>query len=248
MGKVRLSRKDINSIFSLKNEFPEYFRYHGRKISKRLSKNSINLINECYDEYSLDNDIIDFHQKKNFYKSSIISLNQFEKVNVEIGFGDGEFLIKNAISRPNEFFIGSEFYINGIVKVLKKIIDLNISNLKISNLNSLYLLKSLPINSVDKMYIINPDPWKKKKHHKRRLISSENIELFHQVTKAIRSVYITTDSNEYLESIKKIYEINKNFYGSFDYSTLAKSDLLYGISRYQRKAIKKGRKLYLIRI
>ena len=89
-------------------------------------------------------------------------MNQFEKVNVEIGFGDGEFLIKNAISRPNEFFIGSEFYINAIVKVLKKIIDLNISNLKISNLNSLYLLKSLPINSVDKMYIINPDPWKKK--------------------------------------------------------------------------------------
>ena len=49
----------------------------------------------------------------------------------------------------------------------------------------------MPKKSIDKMYIINPDPWKKK-HQKRRLISLENLELFNQVIKTKKSIYITT--------------------------------------------------------
>ena len=68
-------------------------------------------------------------------------------------------------TNPNEMFIGSEVYINGIARVLKKIVELDINNIRLSNINSFYLLKALPSKSVDSIYLINPDPWEKKKHH-----------------------------------------------------------------------------------
>ena len=246
MGKNRLSRENISSLFTIQNEFPKYFRYPGRKVSRRLSKKNIDLIRDYYLQYSLDQEIIDYHQKKT-NKKKILSNTQFSKVNVEIGFGDGEFLLKNAISKPSELFVGAEFYINGIVKVLKQIRNLKIDNLKITNLNSLYLLQSMPKKSIDKMYIINPDPWKKKKHQKRRLISLENLELFNQVIKTKKSIYITTDSLEYFKSIAILYN-NTKLLGNLDAGKLLKSNPLYGVSKYQRKAIEKGGNIYLIRI
>ena len=248
MGKNRLSSQNIKSLFSLKNEFPDYYRYHGRKISKSLSKKNINLILEYYHLHSLDKIIINYHQSENIKKKLSFSMDRYKKINIEIGFGDGEFLLKNAISNPSELFIGSEFYVNGIAKVLKKILELKLNNLKLINLNCLYFLQSIKSQSVDRIYIINPDPWKKKKHHKRRLISPENINLFYKIIKTKGSIYLTTDSNDYIQSIQKIFKNNSKIFSFPEIGLLSKNDELFGISRYQRKAIKNGGNIYLVRM
>ena len=235
-------------MFFFKEKFPAFYRYQGRKIIKKLSNANLNLLKEYYCRYSIDREIIEIHKSDNRLEKTKFCKNQFEIVNLEIGFGDGEFLIKNAISKPEELFIGSEVYINGISKVLKKIIDYKIKNILLSNLNSFYLLKALPFNSIDNLIIINPDPWIKKKHHKRRLINFENIKLLKDIIKSKNSIFITTDSISYLNDIKNIYLDNKNYLGKINMKILSNKDKYYGISRYQRKAIEKGGKIYQITI
>ncbi len=226
----------------------KYYRYQGRKISKTITQTNLNLLQNFYSLYSYDKEIIQYLESNRNNKKFIIKNTKFNKINIEVGFGDGEYLLKNAINNPQELFIGVEFYKNGIAKVLKNILDFKISNLKLSNINGMYLLSALPNHSVDSLLIINPDPWHKKKHQKRRLISFENLKVFQRIIKSTNSIFITTDSSSYLGHIEKIFKNNREELGDIDIITLSEKDKLYGISRYQRKAIENGKKIYQITI
>ena len=232
-------------MFSLKNEYPKYYSYKGRKISKRISFSKKETLNKFFKQYSFDKKIVDYHINKNS-KNKIDIPDIYKKINVEIGFGNGEFLIQNAISNPTELFIGIEVYLNGIAKVLDKILNYQIKNIILSNLNSLYFLEALPHKSVDKIFIINPDPWIKKRHNKRRLMTYETIKLLTEVIKSKDSIFMTTDSECYLKDTENLLINHKKIFGDFNISVISNTDRLYGISKYQRKAIEKGRKIYLL--
>ncbi len=233
-------------MFPLKNKYPEYFTYQGRKISKHISLKKKLLLNKFYKDVSLDENIIKYLNSNKINKKISIP-NNFKKINIEIGFGNGEFLIKNAICKPDELFIGVEVYLNGIAKVLETILNLKLKNIILSNLNCFYFLKAIPYKSVDKIFIINPDPWNKKKHIKRRLMSLKTIKLLVKVIKSEKSIFMTTDSKSYFDYTENLISEHKEFIGNHDLSILSKNDELYGISRYQRKAIEKGGKIYLLR-
>ncbi len=230
-------------MISLKSEYSKYYTYKGRKISKKISLSKKNLIDKIYHIYTIDEFIIRYHNK-NYLNQKIVLPKKFNRVNIEIGFGDGEFLIKNAIAYPKELFIGIEVYLNGIAKVLQTISELKLKNIILSNLNSIYFLEAMTLRSVDKIFIINPDPWKKKRHHKRRLISFEVMELLTKLIKSKNSIYITTDSESYFNDMNNLIIENRDSLGSHNVKILSENDELYGISRYQRKAIEKGEKIY----
>ena len=232
---------------SQKIENLKYYSYQGRKISKKLSVSKKNLINEIYNQYSFDESILRYHNNRGLKKKIVLPKN-FAKVNIEIGFGNGEFLIKNAITNPKELFIGVEVYLNGIAKVLTAILEYNIENIILSNINSSYFLEAIPNNSVDKIFIINPDPWIKKRHYKRRLISHETLRLLNKIIKLKNSIFMTTDSKTYLNYSENLLNQHKDIIEYYSVSILSKNDNLYGISRYQRKAIQKGGKIYLLTI
>ena len=232
-------------MFLLKSKFPKYFRYHGRKVSKKLSFSKITLLNNSFYDYSFDEQIINRFRNKDIENEFIIPQSKFTKINIEIGFGNGDFLIQNALSNPSELFIGIEVYLNGIARVLSNVISLGIKNIKLSNLNCLYFLNALPTYSIDRIYIINPDPWLKKRHYKRRLISLENLKLFRRVIKKRDSIYITTDSESYLKHITELLNENEELLGKSKIETLCSKDKFYNISRYQQKATKIGKKIYL---
>lgn len=232
-------------MFLLKSKYPEYYSYKGRKISKKISISKKNLVNKFYNQISLDREIIRNHESA--YISKKISLpTNFNKINIEIGFGNGEFLIKNALSYPDELFIGIEVYLNGIAKVLATILNLKLKNIILSNLNCFYFLNAMPIKSVDKIFIINPDPWIKKRHNKRRLMSFKIIQLLRSIIKSKHSIYMTTDSKNYLEDTRDLLDEYRENFGEYNVGIMSKNDKLYGISKYQRKAIEKGEKIYLL--
>ncbi len=230
-----------------KKESIKYYKYYGRKVTKKISRYNKYLLEKFYNKYSYDDLILEYYSSKERRGYLELKDSKFNKINIDIGFGDGEFLIKNAITNPNEMFIGSEVYINGIARVLKKIVELDINNIRLSNINSFYLLKALPSKSVDSIYLINPDPWEKKKHHKRRLITRDNIIVFLSAIKSEKAIFITTDSESYVSHIQEL-SLRNYIPNRITISVLNKGDLLFGISKYQRKAIEKGRKIYLIRI
>ena len=230
---------------SIKGNTSELYSYKGRKISKKISLSKKILISQFYDKFSLDHKIVKYHLNKN--KKQKIKLTQnYKKINVELGFGDGEFLLKSAFSKPDELFIGVEVYINGIAKVLDSIIKYNIKNIMLSNISSFYFLDALPCNAVDKLFIINPDPWNKKRHNKRRLMSEKTLILLTKVIKSKNSIFLTTDSELYLRHTKKLLNNNKDLVREYQSCILQKNHELCGISRYQRKAIDKKGKIYLI--
>ena len=108
-----------------------------------------------YSDFSFDQDIIECLTNDKL-KRKIDIPDRYDITNIEIGFGNGEFLIKNAISRPNELFIGVEVYLNGIAKVLESILDFGLKNIMLSNLNSSYFLEAMPDKSIDKIF---PEAW-----------------------------------------------------------------------------------------
>ncbi len=230
---------------SRKEENLKYYSYQGRKISKKLSVPKKNLINKIYNQYSYDESVIRYHNNRGSKKKIILPKN-YEKVNIEIGFGNGEFLIKNAITNPKELFIGVEVYLNGIAKVLTFISEHKIKNIVLSKINSIYFLESIPDNSVDKIFIINPDPWNKKRHYKRRLMSHETLSLLTKIVKLKNSTHVTTDSETYLNHSENLLSQHRDIVENYSVRILSKNDQLYGISRYQRKAIEKGKKIYLL--
>ena len=228
----------------LKSKNPEYFSYQGRKVSKKIPLSKRILLNKYYNEYSLDELIIKSIREN--VNQQIVFPSNYKKVNIEIGFGNGEFLIKKAISNPNELFIGVEVYLNGIVKVLTTILDFKLKNILLSNMNSFFFLKSAPNKSVDKIYIINPDPWIKKRHNKRRLMTYQSIKNLNRVIKTKNSIHMTTDSKPYLNDTINLLDKHPASLGSYSMRVISKNDELYGISRYQRKAIENGGKIYLL--
>ena len=101
-------------------------------------------------------------------------------------------------------------------------------------------------DTIDNIFIINPDPWIKKRHHKRRLMTCKVLDLLSKIIKSKQSIYMTTDSSDYLRDTVSLLNEYKDSFGTFSSSILKKNDELYGISKYQRKALENGGKIYLL--
>ena len=234
-------------LFDLKEKYPAYYRYYGRRIAKRLSPSLSKIFEEEYINYSIDKEILNVTTKQDSGKTYILNPN-YKKHTIEIGFGDGEHLISKAKNDESTHYIGCEVFINGLGKVLKRIKEENIYNISLCGLNCLYLLNSLENRSIDDIFIINPDPWEKKRHFKRRLINHDFISLLYKKLKINGSVSITTDSISYFEHMSEIIKNNDIEFKYCDIKALNSDDYLFNISKYQKKGILKGRKIHLIHL
>jgi len=233
-------------LFELSNQFPKFYQFHGRRITKKLSLSSIELIKSEFKKYSLDEDVISLlNKKKNNLNLSLN--NNFKKIVIEVGFGNGDYLINNAKKNPHILYIGSEVYINGIAKVLKYIVNSNTNNIKLCGINFLYLLESLKLKTIDEIYIINPDPWPKKRHNKRRLLNLDNLVSMYKLLKKNGKIFITTDSKKYFDEIILVLKDDTQF-NEVLHEKIIKSDIMYGISNYQKKAILNKKDIYKIEI
>lgn len=121
---------------------------------------------------------------------------------IEIGFGNGDTTAKMALIKPENNYIGLEVYLKGFVRLLGIAGENNIDNLKIMRFNCVDVLEHMvPDNSVAGFHIFFPDPWPKKKHHKRRLMNPEFLHLLATKVKPGGYIYMVTDWEEYAEEV-----------------------------------------------
>ena len=119
---------------------------------------------------------------------------EFENYQLEIGFGHGERLLELFQSNPDIGYIGAEPFINGMANFLKNIpAKQPMENIRVLMDDGMIIAKSLAPNSLDKIFILNPDPWHKKRHHKRRLINQKNLDIFATILKPRGQLIMTSD-------------------------------------------------------
>ena len=146
-----------------------------------------------------DTQFYEIFDKFSFQSHSRSILNTKKILNLEIGFGSGEFIFYRAKKDKDSIYIGSEVYNPGIKKLLSKIEKNNINNIYIFNKDVRDLLNQFPNKLVNNIYILFPDPWPKKKHFKRRLINKDFLKFI--ATKFSSNLFIATDHLNYAESI-----------------------------------------------
>ena len=126
---------------------------------------------------------------------------------LDIGFGAGETLVSVAQKKSDISLLGAEVYQSGIGTVLSKAERLNLENIKIVNEDVEDLLQNkIPDNGFDAIIMFYPDPWPKRKHHKRRLIKKEFIDLLNKKLKPNGIFYFKTDWKDYFDKVNLLFE------------------------------------------
>ena len=125
---------------------------------------------------------------------------------LEIGFGNGETLVEQAAESPELDFLGIEVHEPGVGHCLLKARDAGLSNLRLVQHDAIEVLeRQVPPLSLRRINIYFPDPWPKKRHHKRRLLQPSFLALLHERLEAGGTLHVATDWANYAEHIDEVF-------------------------------------------
>lgn len=131
---------------------------------------------------------------------------------LEIGFGMGDTLALMAQQSPATNFIGIEVHRPGVGSLLATLRDENIHNVRVFCHDAVEVLEqTIPDHSLDGIHIFFPDPWPKKRHHKRRLIQGTFVDLLASRLKSRGRLHIATDWENYVQWIEEVLAQNPAF-------------------------------------
>ncbi|KUF11172.1 tRNA (guanine(46)-N(7))-methyltransferase TrmB [Pseudoponticoccus marisrubri] len=160
---------------------------------------------------------------------------------LEVGFGGGEHLVHQARSNPGIGIIGCEPYINGVAMLLGKIREAGVTNLRVFPGDARDLFDVLPPGSVSKAFLLYPDPWPKKKHHRRRFVTPEHLDPLARAMAPGAAFRLATDIPDYVR--QALIEVPK---AGFDWDATRPGDWRapwadWLSTRYEQKALREGR-------
>lgn len=127
---------------------------------------------------------------------------QSDKVFVEIGFGNGEVIAQIAEQNPTWHCLGIDVYRPGIGALINRCQRSELKNVRIVEEEATNVLASMPDSTIDLLFVLFPDPWPKKRHHRRRLVNAEFVELLQIKISETGIVYFATDAADYAEQIQ----------------------------------------------
>ena len=152
------------------------------------------------------------------FKQELIDLKAIfpnsDSIIMEIGFGMGEATAIIAKNHPNNGYIAVDVHPPGIGKLLARIVENDLTNLKVIEDDVHVVLQHMISDrSLDGIHLYFPDPWPKKKHNKRRIVNAGFLQLIHPKIKTGGFIHIATDWVPYAESIKEVFADSVLFTG-----------------------------------
>ena len=158
----------------------------------RLSKGQRRGLEEIYPQFELKQSALAAPQST--YPSN-------QPLTLEVGFGMGDSLAEMAVNAPERNFLGLEVHGPGVGHLMIQAANLGLTNLRVLNSDVWSVLPSLPAASLACFQIFFPDPWHKKRHHKRRLINAVFLDAVAEKLQPGGMLHIATDWQPYAEEI-----------------------------------------------
>ena len=148
-----------------------------------------------------------------------------QPLTVEIGFGSGDSLLQMAREQPENNFLGIDVYRPGAGRVLQGIVAQGLGNIRLMCHDAVEVLReNFGAESIDRLLILFPDPWPRKRHHKRRLVQAGFMELVLDRLKPGGEVHLATDWPPYLEHMIAVMAQIPGFRNCFDSDSDSDSD------------------------
>ena len=162
-------------------------RLYGRRQDKPLKPRQAHLVATLLPRLSFGPETV----------ASLVSAHR-GPVAFEIGFGGGEHLAWQARHHPQMLCLGAEPFINGVAKLLCAVDDAELGNVRVHEGDARPCLAALPDGSLDRLFLLQPDPWPKRRHHKRRMVSQPFLRQAERLLKDGGELRISSDIPDYI--------------------------------------------------
>ncbi len=199
----------------------------------RLTKAQQHALDKHWQDYGID------------YSEQVLSFdklfNNNNEVIIEIGFGNGESLLQQAINQPQYNFIGIEVHGPGVGHLIHHAHSEDIHNIKVIRFDAVEVLKhQIADNAIKQVQLFFPDPWHKKKHHKRRIIKAEFIRLIHQKLKTGGLFHMATDWQHYANEMLKQMDSAEGFNNTSGTDNFSVNKAARCETKFERRGLKLG--------
>lgn len=192
-------------------------RVYGRRLGRPMGEQRQSMIDDILPTLTVEEDRL--NETGSLDPASLFKQQAAETV-YEIGFGNGEHLHAMLEQRPERNYIGAEPFINGMSAFLKHIKDMRHDNIRVWMDDAITLIRSFKDESLSAIYILNPDPWPKKKHHKRRIVRAETLEHYFRALKPGGDLIMATDVDDLAE-----WMVTETMnHGGFEWQAESKND------------------------
>jgi tRNA (guanine-N7-)-methyltransferase len=160
---------------------------------------------------------------------------------LEVGFGGGEHLAAQAQANPDIGFIGCEPFINGVARLVRTVESADIRNIRVYAEDARRLIEALPTRSIERCFILFPDPWPKRRHHRRRIVSPDTLDELARVMADGGQLRLASDHRDYVRWML----FHTLQHGAFEWCARGPEDWRIRPSdwpptRYEEKAAQRG--------
>jgi tRNA (guanine-N7-)-methyltransferase len=178
-------------------------------------------------------------------KNGLIDFNQIfareAPTVLEIGFGMGESLISMAKAAPYMNFIGIEVHRPGVGRLLSRVADEELTNIRVYSEDAIEVLADcIPETSLHTLQLFFPDPWHKKKHHKRRIVQAGFVQTIRAKLAIGGGFHMATDWQNYAEHMMQVMEIAEGFTNKAGAKNYSPQPLARPDTKFQRRGEKLG--------
>ena len=165
----------------------------------------------------------------------------FSALKLEIGIGNGDALIHMASADPSSLYLGVDVHEPGIGRCLNNIVQLELANVRLIMHDAVEVLEHMiAAASLDRLLLFFPDPWHKKRHHKRRIVNQGFRDLVFKRLKPGGSIHIATDWQDYAESIAAQFLDDERFSNQGDTSGYVERPAYRPLTRFEQRGRKLG--------
>lgn len=133
-----------------------------------------------------------------------------EELWLEIGFGGGEHLCALAKANPHMAILGAEPFLDGLARAVMKIANDGIDNVRLYRGDARELIDRMPDGAISRAFILFPDPWPKRRHHKRRLVQPEFVRDLSRILRPGGQLRLATDVESYADQALSVFLRNRN--------------------------------------